>query len=58
MIVELVQDEIPVDEQGQVYYHIGCTKGWLFILLILKSILEGGVDLRNNNVGLKDVFNS
>ncbi len=37
MIVELVQDEIPVDEQGQVYYHIGCTKGWLFILLILNQ---------------------
>ncbi len=58
MIVELVQDEIPVDEQGQVYYHIGCTKGWLFYLTNLKSILEGGVDLRNKNVGLKDVINS
>ncbi len=58
MVVQLVQDEIPVDEEGQVYYHIGCTKGWLFYLTNLKSILEGGIDLRNKNVELKDVINS
>lgn len=58
VVVELVQDEIPVDEQGQVYYHIGCTKGWVFYLANLKSILEGGIDLRNRNVELKDVINS
>jgi uncharacterized protein YndB with AHSA1/START domain len=58
MIVELVQDEIPVDEEGQAYYHIGCTKGWVFYLTNLKSILESGIDLRNKNVELKDVINS
>ncbi len=58
MIVELVQYEIPVDEQGQVYCHNGCTKGRLFYLTNLKSILEDGVDFRNKNAGLKYVINS
>lgn len=57
-IVELIQDQIPTDEQGQVNFHIGCTKGWNFYLTNLKSLLEGGVDLRNRNEGLKDVVNS
>lgn len=57
-ILELVQDEIPTDENAQVNYHIGCTKGWLFYLVNLKSLLEGGHDLRNRNTELKDVVNS
>ena len=57
-IVELFQDQIPTDEEGQVFYHIGCSRGWLFYLTNLKSILEGGIDLRNKNVELKDVVNA
>ena len=57
-ILELLQDEIPVDEASKSYYHIGCTKGWVFYLTNLKSLLEGGIDLRNRDVGLKDVLNS
>ena len=57
-ILELLQDEIPTDERGIVTYHIGCTKGWLFYLTNLKSILEGGIDLRNRNIELTDVLNS
>ena len=57
-MIELVQDEIPTDEEGQVYYHLGCTKGWLFYLTNLKSILEGGPDLRNKKMELTDVINS
>jgi uncharacterized protein YndB with AHSA1/START domain len=57
-IVELLQSEIPTDEESQVYYHLGCTKGWLFYLTNLKSILEGGIDLRNRKVELKNVINS
>ncbi len=37
MIVELVQDESPVDGTGVSNYHIGCTKGWLFYLQILNQ---------------------
>lgn len=58
MMVELVQDEIPTDEKGKEYYHLGCSKGWTFYLANLKSIVEGGVDLRNRNMDLKDVVSS
>src|SRR6476620_11672903 len=40
LIVELLQDRIPTTEEGQIHYHLGCTKGWLFYLTNLKSILE------------------
>ncbi len=58
LVVELLQDEIPTDEHSMILYHIGCTKGWLFYLTNLKSILEGGIDMRNRNEALKDVINS
>lgn len=57
-IVELFQHGIATDEASQVAYYIGCTKGWLFYLTNLKSVLEGGIDLRNRNVALKDVINA
>lgn len=57
-IVELLQENIPVDEKSKINYHIGCTKGWTFYLANLKSILEGGMDLRNKNEKLKDVVSS
>lgn len=55
---ELLQTDIPTDEQGREHYHIGCCKGWLFYLTNLKSILEGGIDLRNRDVELQDVISS
>jgi len=57
-IVELVQDEIPDDENGRHYYQLGCKTGWTFYLANLKSLLEGGIDLRNRDEGLKNVVNS
>lgn len=57
-IVELVQENIPTDETGKVYYHMGCKNGWTFHMTDMKSILEGGVDLRNRNLNLKGVANS
>jgi uncharacterized protein YndB with AHSA1/START domain len=58
IMLELLQDQIPTDEHSQVEFHVGCTKGWLFYLTNLKSILEGGIDLRNRNVQLKNVITS
>lgn len=57
-IVELVQDHIPTDEQGMHYWHLGCKTGWTFYLANLKSLCEGGIDLRNRNIQVKNVVNS
>jgi uncharacterized protein YndB with AHSA1/START domain len=57
-IVELIQDQIPADEQGRHYWHLGCKTGWTFYFANLKSMLEGGIDLRNRDEQLKNVINS
>ena len=57
-MVELTQENIPDDEQGKTYWHLGCKTGWTFYLANLKSMLEGGVDLRNRDEALKNVVNS
>jgi hypothetical protein len=57
-LVELVQDEIPTDEKSMQYYHVGCKSGWTFHFTNMKSIYEGGPDLRNKDVDRKDVINS
>jgi hypothetical protein len=54
----LTQDRIPIDEKGRESYHIGCSTGWTFYLANLKSLMEGGIDLRNKNVDYKGVINS
>jgi uncharacterized protein YndB with AHSA1/START domain len=58
LLVELVQDQIPDDDQGKQFWHLGCKTGWTFYLANLKSLLEGGIDLRNRNKHLKNVINS
>ena len=58
MMVELVQDNIPTDEQGMHYWHLGCKTGWTFYLANMKSLYEGGIDLRNKNEKLQQVLNS
>ncbi len=57
-ILSLTQDEIPADEKGKEYFHLGCKTGWTFHLANLKSIIEGGLDLRNKDIELKNVINS
>ncbi len=57
-MVELVQDNIPTDEQGKHYWHLGCKTGWTFYLANMKSLYEGGFDLRNRNEKLQQVLNS
>ena len=57
-IVELLQDNIPGDEAGRHMWHVGCKTGWTFYLANLKSLFEGGIDLRNRNVKLQHVINS
>ena len=57
-IVELVQDNIPVDEHGMQYFHVGCKTGWTFYMANMKSLYEGGIDLRNRNEKLQQMLNS
>lgn len=57
-IVELLQEDIPTDEANMHHYHLGCKTGWTFYLANLKSIYEGGIDLRNKNVKLQGMLNS
>ena len=58
VIVELTQSNIPDDDAGKYSFHVGCSTGWTFYLANLKSILEGGIDLRNKNIQLKRMLNS
>jgi uncharacterized protein YndB with AHSA1/START domain len=54
----LTQDHIPTDEQSRFNYHVGCSTGWTFYLANIKSIMEGGADLRNKNPAWSNVINS
>lgn len=56
--VELTQSGIPEDEEHKMKFHVGCLAGWTFYLTNLKSILEGGPDLRNKNAALQNVINA
>ena len=55
-VVELTQSRIPDDNDRNIY--VNCSYGWTFFLANLKSILEGGIDLRNRNVDIRDVVNA
>ena len=57
-VVEITQENIPTDEKSRINYFIGCGEGWGFYLANLKSILEGGIDLRNRDETLQGVLNS
>jgi uncharacterized protein YndB with AHSA1/START domain len=57
-IVELTQHQIPIDDKSKQKIRIGCHEGWTFFLANLKSIYEGGIDLRNKNPELKGMFNN
>lgn len=57
-IVELLQTEIPTTDIGMHQWHLGCKTGWTFFLANLKSIMEGGIDLRNKNEALKQMVNA
>ena len=47
--VEITQEDIPDDDLGRSVWHVGCKTGWTFHLTNMKSIFEGGNDLRNKN---------
>ena len=57
-LVELTQTEIPLDDSSKENIRLGCAFGWTFYLLNLKSVLEGGLDLRNKDTELIGVVNN
>ena len=57
-ICELVQDMPMEDINEQQHFFIDCGNGWGFYMANLKSVLEGGLDLRNKNVNLKQVISA
>ncbi|MBC7874811.1 MAG: SRPBCC domain-containing protein [Ferruginibacter sp.] len=57
-LCELIQEMPMEDVNEQQHFFIECGKGWGFYMANLKSVLEGGLDLRNKNVNLKEVINS
>lgn len=55
-IVELIESNLPTDEETIKRHYVGDSKGWIFYLTNLKSVLEGGLDLRNRNEDIKNVI--
>jgi uncharacterized protein YndB with AHSA1/START domain len=54
-----LQQTMPMDDEAeQRYFFIECGKGWTFYMTNLKSILEGGVDLRNKNGKIQSLINA
>ncbi|MES2779964.1 MAG: SRPBCC domain-containing protein [Bacteroidota bacterium] len=58
IIVELTQKNIPTDDASKQGIRLGCESGWSFFLVNLKSVYEGGIDLRNKKTELKGMVNS
>lgn len=48
-LIVLRQFKIPTDEMNRVGTHLSCSLGWSFYLANLKSVLEGGLDLRERD---------
>ncbi|WP_316789093.1 SRPBCC domain-containing protein [Pedobacter frigoris] len=57
-IVELKQHQIPTDDQSKQFVRLGCSSGWAFYLVNMKSIYEGGIDLRNKDRHLNPMINN
>ena len=54
--VEVRQTDIPDTPEGR-SIHVECFGGWTFYLANLKSVLEGGLDLREKRPGRDHVAN-
>jgi uncharacterized protein YndB with AHSA1/START domain len=57
-IVQLVESNLPADESTLFKHYVGDSRGWIFYLANLKSVLEGGLDLRNRKIELQNVITS
>lgn len=55
-LLSLTQEEIVFKEDPKENLYVQCGLGWNFYLTNLKSILEGGIDLRNKDMEIKGVL--
>jgi uncharacterized protein YndB with AHSA1/START domain len=55
-IVELTQVNIPEESDPSKNLFVQCQIGWTFYMANLKSVLEGGVDLRNKKLEVNSNF--
>jgi len=58
VVVELKQTNIPTDDESKQGIRLGCDSGWSFFLLNLKSVYEGGLDLRNKDASFHGMLNN
>jgi hypothetical protein len=50
--VMLTQERIPADDNPATNLFVGCQIGWSFYMVNLKSIMEGGIDLRTKDINI------
>ena len=55
-LVELKQQNIPVEDDPKKSLLVQCQVGWTFYLANLKSVIEGGIDLRNKKLEVQSNF--
>ena len=58
VIIELRHHNIPQDDHSKQHIRLGCSNGWAFYLHNLKSVYEGGIDLRNKDPKLGIMINN
>jgi len=58
VVVTLKHHNIPLDDNSKQYVRLGCSNGWTFYLTNLKSVFEGGIDLRNKNETFPPMINN
>ena len=57
-VVELEQRDIPTDDDSKLDLRLGCSSGWSFYFVNLKSVYEGGLDLRGKDERLRPMVNN
>jgi uncharacterized protein YndB with AHSA1/START domain len=55
-LIELIESNLPTEGVAAGKQFASDSKGWVFYLTNLKSVLEGGLDLRNTNTEIKNVI--
>ncbi|MCX6206926.1 MAG: hypothetical protein NTZ19_11820 [Bacteroidetes bacterium] len=58
-IICSIEQQMQQDTEAEKrYFYIECGLGWTFYLANLKSVFEGGNDLRNKNVAIQKLINA